>query len=207
MTSSPAFRELKSLWEDGLGTEVRRTAISFLALIAISLAVFLALPELRERTIDQIINLMLSKDVLTDSGQISFLALFANNLQACVFIMLYGLFPYISFPALPLGINAGMLGVMAAHAIASGQVLPFLVGVLPHGIIELPAMVLAISMGLYVCGQVTRRCRQDKTARSFLECLVLISRFLFLLLVPMLVVAALIEAWVTPALLTLFQSF
>lgn len=205
MRESPAFHELKSLWEDGLGTEVIRAAISFLILTAISLAVFLALPELREEALAWITNLMLGKDLMADNGQISFLALFANNFQACLSIMLYGLFPFISLAALPMGINAGMLGVMAAHAIVSGQVLPLLVGILPHGIIELPAMVFAFGMGLYVCGQMTRRCKKDKTAHSLLECLELISRSLFLLLVPMLVVAALIEAFITPALLMLFQ--
>ena len=207
MRESPAFQELKSLWEDGLGAEVTRAALSFLALTALFSGVFLALPELRESALDQLTNLMLSKDLFTDSGGISFLGLFVNNLQACMFTMLYGLLPFVCFGALPLGINAGMMGLMAAHAIATGQVLPFLVGILPHGIVELPAMVLSIGMALYVCGHMTRRCRKDKTARSFLDCLAVISRFLFLLLVPMLVVAAMIEAWVTPALLTLIQSF
>ena len=72
---------------------------------------------------------------------------------------------------------------------------------------ELPCLVLAFGMGLYVCEQMTRRCRGDKTARSLVDCLVCTSHFLFLALLPLLFLAAMLEAWVTPALLLLFQSF
>ncbi len=205
MTDSPAVKELKALWEGGLGSEIYRSALAFVILIFITLAANLLFPELREWAVSQIIAVMTSKELTTPSGNISFLALFVNNMQACIFTMLYGLLPYLRLPAMALGINASLLGVMAASSIADGKFLLFLVGIVPHGLFELPALILAFAMGLYVCGQMTRRCKKDQNTHSLLDCLALISRFLFLVLVPLLFVAALIEAWCTPMLLLLFQ--
>lgn len=205
MKDSPASKELKALWEDGLGSEVHRSAIAFFILLLITIAANLLLPDLREQAIDQILSMMTGKDLTTSSGNLSFLALFVNNMQACIFTMLYGLIPYLRLPAMALGINAALIGVLGASAIAQGKPLLFLVSIVPHGLFEVPALILAFAMGLYVCGQVTRRCKKDKSAHSLLDCVVFISRFLFMVLVPLLLVAAMIEAWVTPLLMLLFQ--
>lgn len=207
MNTTPAKKELKALWNSGFSSEVHRSAIAFLLLIGVSLIACLFLPELREKAIGQIFDLMAGKDLMTPDGRISFFALFANNMQACIITMLYGLIPFAYLVALPMGINAILLGVLAADAVANGSLSTFLLAILPHGIVELPALVLAFAMSAYVCGQMTRRCRKDKTAHSLLECMVLISRFLFIVLIPMLLAAALLEAWVTPMLLMLFQQF
>lgn len=205
MKDAPALQEWKAFWEDGLGSEIHRSAIAFCILIVLFFAANLLLPELRQWAMDQILSIMMGKDLTTPSGNLSFLALFVNNMQACIFTMLYGLLPYLRLPAMALGINAGLIGVLAASSIAEGKSLLFLVSIVPHGLFELPALILAFGMGLYVCGQMTQRCKKDKSAHSLLDCLVLISRFLFLVLVPLLLVAALVEAWVTPLLMLLFQ--
>ncbi len=205
MKESSAYKEWKAVWDSGLDAEVRRCTWSFLILVVIALVVHLLFPQLRERAVSQIITLMTGKELTTASGHISFLALFVNNVQACALIMLYGLLPYIRLTAIPLGLNTALIGVLAANSVARGELLMFLTGILPHGIFELPALVLAFAMSLFVCGQVSRRCKKDQSALSTLNCIALISRFLFLVLVPLLFIAALIEAWVTPALLLLFQ--
>ena len=199
------YQDLKALWKDGLREEFSRTAIAFLILVLLAFLACTVSPDLRNTAVDQIMGIFSTKNLMTESGKISFLALFANNLQACIFVMLYGLLPYIKLPALGLGLNAGVLGVLMSLSFSEGTVLPFFVGIIPHGIIELPALLLAFSMGLYVCGQMTRRCKKDSDALCLTANLVLISRLLFLILIPMLVIAAMIEAWVTPALLLLFS--
>ena len=75
---------------------------------------------------------------------------------------------------------------------------------MPHGIFELPALILAFATGLYVCGQVTRLCRRDKEALHVWDCLLLMSRVLFLALLPLLAAAAVVEAYVTPLVASLF---
>lgn len=201
MKETRSKQELRALMQDGLYTETYRTTIAFILLMFIAFAACLFLPDLREKAIEQISALFAQKELTTAEGNISFLALFTNNAYACLFSMLWGLVPFAFLPALALGTNAMLLGVMAAHAVHQNRMLFLLVGVLPHGIFEIPAMILAFAMGFYVCGQMTRRCKKDKSAHSFVECLILISRLFFMTLVPILVIAAAIETWITPLLL------
>ena len=204
MKDTTASQELKAFLEDGLSEEIRRVSLAFVILILIGFWASYLSPELLEIAMERIHELFAAKNLVSPQGTISFLGLFTNNAWACVFIMLYGLIPFAYLPALALGTNAIMMGVMAADSLKRGVMLPFLVGILPHGIFEIPAMLLSFAMGLYVCGQMTRRCKKDKSAHSFSENLLRISRFFFLILVPVLLLAAVIEAWVTPVLLQLF---
>ena len=120
--------------------------------------------------------------------------------------MAYGLIPFIQLPALALGVNAMVIGVMAAWYLTEGySMLGFLASILPHGLLEFPALILAFAMGLFVCGQLTRRLfRKDESALHVWDCLVLMSRMLLLVLFPLLAGAALIEAYITPAIASLF---
>jgi stage II sporulation protein M len=142
---------------------------------------------------------------VVEAGTLSPVDLFVNNLRATLFTMLYGLIPFLQLPALALGLNAMMLGVLAAWYVSEGISLAvYLAALIPHGIFEIPALILAFAMGLYVCGQLTRRCRKDESALHLWDCLVQISRVLLLIEIPLLVVAALMEAYVTPVFASLF---
>ena len=61
------------------------------------------------------------------------------------------------------------------------------------------------SMGLFCCSQVTRRCRKDETALRVTDCLFQMSRVFVLLIVPLLLVAALMESYVTPLIASYFN--
>lgn len=198
-TSHSPLNGLREAWEDGLKEEVRRSAIAFVTIWALFFAVCAVFPDLRARLVEMMFSTLDSMDVSDPNGNISALALFFNNVQATAFIMLYGLLPFIQLPALALGVNAMMLGVMASWYAAEGiSPLAYLAALLPHGILELPALFLSFGTGLYVCGQLTRRCRKDASARSLWACLTLSSRMLLSILVPLLLAAALVEAYVTP---------
>lgn len=197
--------DLRAAWADGLREEVRRSAIAFVAIWLLFFAVCAFVPSLRTTLADMMLSTLNAKDLSDAGGNISALALFLNNLEATAFIMLYGLLPFIQLPALALGMNAMMLGVMAAWYAAEGiSPLAYLAALLPHGVLELPALFLAFGTGLYICGQLTRRCRKDASARSVWACLSLSSQMLLSVLVPLLLVASFVEAYVTPAVAALF---
>ena len=114
--------------------------------------------------------------------------------------MLYGLVPFVRLSAMALGLNAVMLGWLAAVYVRSGLSLAlYLAALIPHAIFEIPAMLLAFGVGLYVCGQVTRRLRGNEQTRSITSCLSLMGQTLLLALAPLLLAAAFVEAYVTPA--------
>ena len=197
---------LKSAWQNGLSGEVLRTAIAFPILVMLSFTLCTVFPALRDSLLSMVLSSMESMGIVNEDGSLSALALFSNNLRATVFIMVYGLVPFIQLPALALGVNTMALGVLASWYIAQGySIVAFLAAVLPHGLAEFPALILAFGVGLYVCGQVTRRLfRRDESALHIWDCLVLISRMLLLVLIPLLAVAALLEAYVTPLVAALF---
>lgn len=196
---------LLETWRDGLKEEVKRSAIAFVTIWALFFAVCAVFPDLRAKLVEMMFSTLNSKNLSGGSGKISVLALFLNNVEAAAFIMLYGLLPFIQLPALALGVNAMMLGVMASwYAAEEISLLAYLAALLPHGVLELPALFLAFGTGLYICGQLSRRCRKDQSARSLWSCMTLASQMLLWVLVPLLLIASFVEAYVTPAVAALF---
>ena len=197
---------LREAWADGLKEEVKRSAIAFFFIWALFFAVCAGFPDLRTKLVDMMFSTLNSMNVSDANGNISALPLFLNNVQATAFIMLYGLIPFIQLPALALGMNAMMLGVMAAWYVAEGiSPLAYLAALIPHGILELPALFLSFGTGLYICGQLTRRCRKDQSARPLWACMTLASQILLSVLLPLLLIASFVEAYVTPAVAALFH--
>lgn len=202
----PLRSQFDSLWTaDGLRGEVRRTAIAFPVLVLLAFGACMVFPALRDKLVSFVLTLMDSLDVTDQAGNLSAMALFSNNLQACAFVMVYGLLPFVYLPALSLGVNATLLGVLAAWYVSEGQSLAvYLASLLPHGIFEIPALLLSIAMGLYLCGQATRRCRKDESALPVWSSLTLASQLFLMVDLPLLAVAAVVEAYVTPLFASLF---
>ena len=182
--------------------ELTRCAAAFPILILIAYAGGFLLPELRDEIVETMV-IQLSK--LSDpEGFVSAAALLGNNLTACGISILYGLLPFVYLPALALGANAMLLGVMGAYYSAHGySLLVYLAALLPHGVFELPAMVVSFAVGLYLCGDLTRRLRKQQTT-PFLQTAGQLSRIYLLLILPLLAAAALMEAYVTPWLVSFF---
>ncbi|WP_249361542.1 stage II sporulation protein M [Haloterrigena sp. H1] len=101
------------------------------------------------------------------------------------------------------GIIVGNVGAFIAGSVGVGYIL---VGLLPHGIFELPALFIAAGVGfrlLYRVGQRIRGSRSSIITKRYLYRTGLLVLAGWLLLV----VAAVVEAFVTPALLeTLFAD-
>ena len=129
--------------------------------------------------------------------------LFFNNVTASLLAMLYGLIPFVPLSALALGTNALLLGAFAAlyqhHGIGLGV---YFIGILPHGIFELPALILSCALGLLICRTGTEKLRKRSDV-SFLRRVLDCNRVFLSFVAPLLLVAALVEAYITPALLKL----
>ena len=145
-----------------------------------------------------------SSAVMDDAGNFSAVGLFFNNLRAMFMTVLYGFIPFLFLPALSLGINAVILGVMAAYYSNEGiSLLAFFAGILPHGVFELPALILSLAAGLFLCQSINAYIRHNE--KGVMKPLLLnILRVVVLLVLPLLVIAAVMETYVTPALMQLF---
>lgn len=129
--------------------------------------------------------------------------LFLNNSRAVLLIFLAGIFSFGVLGILLYMLNIGLIGgVFALFQLLGFDAGPiFLAGVLPHGILEIPALMLASAAVLYI-GAVVVTPQTGKSMGEVILALMADWMKIFLgLVAPMLLAAALIEAYITPLIL------
>ena len=134
---------------------------------------------------------------------ISFPTIWGHNLQAIVVILLLGLFSFGVLGALVYLLNMGIIGAVLALIQAMG-VSPLKVGVfgiLPHGIFEMPALILASAAILYIGVLLVTPRSQRTLGEVLIEAIADWTKIGVGLFLPLLTIAAIIETWVTPVLL------
>ena len=193
---------LGDFWREEYGRWVGMTAVAFLVLVVLSYIAGRLFPEIPATVLTYFNEVVADSGIVRDDGSFSALALFGNNLRAMVLSTLYGFIPFLYLPALSMGVNAILLGMVASSV--NGQWLLLAAGILPHGIFELPALCLSLAAGLCLCQNINRYIRKNE--KGFMKPLLLnILRVTGLVVVPLLVVAAIMESYVTPAVMQLFM--
>lgn len=196
------LRALGDFWREEYGRWVGMTAIAFLVLVVLSYIAGRLFPEIPAAILTYFNEVVADSGIVRDDGSFSALALFGNNLRAMVLSTLYGFIPFLYLPALSMGVNAILLGMVASSV--NGQWLLLAAGILPHGIFELPALCLSLAAGLCLCQNINRYIRKNE--KGFMKPLLLnILRVTGLVVIPLLVVAAIMESYVTPAVMQLFM--
>lgn len=125
------------------------------------------------------------------------LMIFLNNWVTAVLIFVLNL-----FSLLIVGFNGWVLGVFASYMSGRGLMLEYILGVIPHGVVELPALIIAGASGLrfgkiiwfrIYCKLRGRKCSVEGGLEDSFK-LLSISVILFL-------IAAFIESFITPYLI------
>ena len=195
------LRALGDFWREEYGRWVGMTAVAFLVLVVLSYIAGRLFPEIPAAILTYFNEVVADSGIVRDDGSYSALALFGNNLRAMVLSTLYGFIPFLYLPALSMGVNAILLGMVASSV--NGQWLLLAAGILPHGIFELPALCLSLAAGLCLCQNINRYIRKNE--KGIMKPLLLnILRVTGLVVIPLLVVAAIMESYVTPAVMQLF---
>lgn len=198
------FGALKAFYRKDYGHFLFITAVAFLVLVVLSYVAGLLLREQAMSLMQWFGEQVVDLGVMDESGNFSTLALFFNNFRAMITGAAYGFIPFIYLPAISLGVNAMLLGVFAAVYSAQGiSLLLYLAGILPHGIFELPALVLSIACGLYLCRTITDFVRHN-TKGVVRSALANIARVIVINIIPLLLIAAVVEANITPVVMNLF---
>ena len=182
------------LWE-----ETWKTGVSFFLLIVIGYSLSLARPESIDPLLRMFTGAAASAGMYQVKGGVLMVTILSNNLLVLLVAVSVGLIPLLHLSALSLGLNALLMGALAAYYRRSGLGLPaYLAGTLPHGITESAALVLACAAGLYVCRATTYavfgRVDRKMVARTLGQCLRAYTHWI----VPLLVLSAALEAFVTP---------
>lgn len=195
------LRALGDFWREEYSRWVGMTAVAFLVLVVLSYIAGRLFPEIPAAILTYFNEVVADSGIVRDDGSFSALALFGNNLRAMVLSTLYGFIPFLYLPALSMGVNAILLGLVASSV--NGQWLLLAAGILPHGIFELPALCLSLAAGLCLCQNINRYIRKNE--KGIMKPLLLnILRVTGLVVIPLLVVAAIMESYVTPAVMQLF---
>ena len=173
----------------------------FAIMIVLNSLLFLSDPGLSQSYFSELQALFSQKDFLNGTGINLWLGIFVNNVIASGISSLLGAIPFLFLPMFSLASNAIIIGLIGAVYQTNGiGWFAFLVGVLPHGLIEIPALVLAVSLGVHLCYQLSktilRRSFKGELKQAAIGCL----RIYLLWLIPLFFIAAFIETFMTPIL-------
>jgi len=132
--------------------------------------------------------------------ELSIDAILFHNLRVLVLGGLLGLFSFGTMPIVLLMVPMAIIGFFAGQAPAMGASPWLLLGtfVLPHGIIELPAAIIATGLALRLGAVVVSPPTGMTVSQGVLSALADLSKAMVFLIVPLLAVAALLEVWLTP---------
>lgn len=185
---------------------LRNCIDAFLILCVIFAVAAALLPDFSRDYLALLQQVFAESGLLEESGASMVGLLLENNIRATILTVIYGFLPFLFYPALTLGSNAMTIAVMGVVYVQEGYYTPaaFLAGILPHGIFEIPALLIACAVGLCHCRLVTgliRRRAQTTPPRAQLVSLAWVYAALTL---PLLVIAALAETFLTPVILELF---
>ena len=176
---------------------------AFLLLTIFTTYLFGQNPEIAQNLMTTVVDKF--QGIMKD-GEISFLTLLMNNLQASVLGILIGLIPFLFLPILGIFSNAAVLGlVFSSIQTTVAPIWKIVVfGVLPHGVFELTAVFLCYAMGLCVCWNLTKKIIGYKRQQNLKTLLQNCLRTTLMIVLPLLIAAAVIETYVTGQLVAAF---
>ena len=130
------------------------------------------------------------------------IALFVNNTRVTLFAFLLGMIP-LFIPYVFVVVNAAVIGLVAMIVGFAGEsvVRVIVLGILPHGITEISAILLGAAMGLSLNRYIWKKLRGKETDVTFKALFVAGVKMFLFIAVPLLAISAVIEAYVTPLLL------
>ena len=138
---------------------------------------------------------------LYDAGALLPLLLLGNNLLAAAQCIVSGGIPFLFLPGWNLLLNGGIIGVVLTSGQVFGGASPirlFVTGILPHGIFEIPALILAGAVGLRLCHILCRQILGRSAQTNPLDELKRIPGVFCFYVIPLLILAAVVESYLTP---------
>jgi uncharacterized membrane protein SpoIIM required for sporulation/ABC-type transport system involved in multi-copper enzyme maturation permease subunit len=132
--------------------------------------------------------------------------IFANNLRATFLVFLAGLVSFSVLGVMVYLLNVGLVGAVLGifKLVGYAPLTLFAAGLLPHGIFEIPALMLSSAIVLRMGAVLVTPQMGKSMGQIALEQLASWLKIFLGLVVPLLALAALIEAYVTPSILGSF---
>ena len=226
------MREIKEIysaewqWFKSTNLKTFLTLILVFAVFAVASHFYLiGHPEIAEDKVMEIVKALMEKLPVLERGFKLFVAIFLNNLFVATLAMLAGLIPFLFIPVWAVGINAIAMGIISSYVYLKGYNLfaLFVLGIVPHGIFEIPALLYACSLGVLLSMRVIRILTNmsssvqkpgslaaiEKTPgegreEAFIAAFKRVLGTWLLVIIPLLLLAAAIETFITPHLVQLY---
>lgn len=126
------------------------------------------------------------------------ISIFLNNILIATFLVLGGFF----FGIIPITIgwlNFFSLGVLTAHFSRRIGWIPYLLSLIPHGILEIPAIMISIYAGIKIFFII-----RDKSICQKRNLIIYEIKKTFKIIVPLFLLASIIETYITPLITLLY---
>jgi uncharacterized membrane protein SpoIIM required for sporulation/ABC-type transport system involved in multi-copper enzyme maturation permease subunit len=137
---------------------------------------------------------------------LSAVGIFSNNVRATFLIFLSGIVSFSVLGMLTYLINVALIGAVLGifTLIGYSPFVLFAAGLLPHGIFEIPALMIAAAVVLRMGAVLVTPQTGKSMGQVILELMADWAKVFVGVVIPLLAVAALIEAYITPGILTAF---
>ena len=142
-------------------------------------------------------------DIADDSSFQLFQRIFFNNARV-VFLSIFLGFAFGLFSIFTAFGNGLVIGLVSHYAVQKNSAGFFILGVAPHGIIELPVILAGAGLGLFMGVRTTKFLLGFLSFDRFEKSFISLTWIFFLIAVPLLFTAAVIEVYVTLPLLGIF---
>ena len=199
-----------------VGRTMRQLLVPFLIVVVTAVAGYLIsyqwatvnvpkmLPQATTQDISQIVKSAGQSAGIAQAGQhLSAFFIFANNVRATLLVFLGGMISFSVLGMLVFLLNIGLVGGVLGIVKLMGYspALLFAAGLLPHGVFEIPALVIASAIVLKIGAVLVTPQLGKSMGQIVLELLADWAKIFIGLVIPLLAVAAVIEAYVTPMIL------
>ena len=162
----------------------KRTYIFIACLFSVSIITGVLFPDISADAQERLINGLLEE--ANKNNPVQFII--SNNVAVTLAVILLG-FTFFSVPVAAVMFNGYFFGAVLARALENMTLWQAAVRVLPHGIFEIPAVLLAFSLSFVISSAWLEK---DKIARLKYHYLQSLKAFILIIL-PLLVVAGIIE--------------
>jgi len=175
----------------------------FISMAFLSYDYFIRHPDKAKSKIYEYGNNLSKGGFFSENSFKVFMKLFLNNLIASFGTTALGFIPFLFLPVVTIlifGISIGLV-FSANNLLINIDQLSLLLSILPHSIFEIPAIIYTSSIGIFSTIQTSKMIipRFRSKATSFQTLCKEAGRSFVLIVVPLLTIAALVEAFITPA--------
>ena len=114
--------------------------------------------------------------------------------------------PFVFAPIFNCVTNGAVIGIMLSilHATSAGGITEMAVSILPHGVFEITALLLSIAFGLKLCAEVNSAVSAKSSIQDVFQYVSEMARAIVLTVLPLLILAALTESYITPVFIERF---